>query len=304
MDTLRAASHPPARGASLRARQIAARGLARLALYLGLSVGAVVFGLPMLWLVLTSVKPSPEIFLFPPSLFPSRVEWHPYGSALAEFPFLQGLRNTMIIVVSVEVGHLFSIPLAAYAFARLRFPLRNPLFVVVLATMMVPAYVLLIPQFLLFRNLGWLNTFYPLTVPAFAATNAFFIFMLRQFFLGVPREYDDAAEIDGCSPLGTYWRILLPLVKPALGAVAILTYMSAWNDVFGPLIYLTTQDRYTLALSFRLTQLSIESGLGVKPQPYNFLMAVATLITIPPILVFFLTQRYFIQGVVISGLKG
>jgi ABC-type glycerol-3-phosphate transport system permease component len=178
------------------------------------------------------------------------------------------------------------------------------LFVLVLSTMMLPYHVTLIPQFLFFRQLGWLNSFLPLTVPAFFGGGAFNIFLLRQYFLGIPREYDDAAEIDGCSPLGTYWRIILPMSKPALGAVAIFTFMGQWNDYFAPLIYLNTADKFTLALAFKEWELTQQSGLGYKPHPYNQIMAMATLITLIPMVVFFFTQRYFIQGVVMSGIKG
>lgn len=266
--------------------------------------GAIVFAFPLVWLVGTSLKPENEVFLFPPNLIPHTVQWDNYPQALALFPFLNGLKNTMTIVVGVEVGRLFSATLAAYVFARMRFPFRTPLFFLVLSTMMLPYHVTLIPQFLIFRDLGWLNTFLPLTVPSFFGGGAYYIFLLRQFMLGIPKEYDDAAEIDGCSPFGTYWRIVLPLSKPALGAVAIFTFMEQWNDYFGPLIYLNQEKNYTLALSFKIWQLTQQSGLGYEPQPYNRIMAIATLITLPPVFIFFVAQRYFIQGVVISGLKG
>jgi ABC-type glycerol-3-phosphate transport system permease component len=273
-------------------------------LYLVVLVGAVIFAFPLVWLVGTSLKPESDVFLFPPNLIPRQLVWVNYPDALVLFPFVQGFLNTMIIVTGVEVGRLLSATLAAFAFARVRFPYRNVLFVLVLSTMLLPYHVTLIPQFLIFRDIGWLNSFLPLTVPAFFGGGAFYIFLLRQFFLGIPKEYDDAAEIDGCTPLGTYWRIILPLSKPALGAVAIFTFIGEWNDYFGPLIYLNRPENYTLALSFKIWELTQQSGLGYKPQPYNRIMAVATLITLIPMVVFFLTQRYFIQGVVVSGLKG
>jgi multiple sugar transport system permease protein len=269
-----------------------------------LVVGAIVFGFPLFWLVGTSLKPESEVFLFPPTLIPHTLQLDTYPLALALFPFVTGLENTLTIVIGVEVGRLLSATIAAYVFARLRFPLRTPLFFLVLSTMMLPYHVTLIPQFLIFRNIHWLNTFWPLIVPTFFGGGAFYIFLLRQFIMGIPREYDDAAQIDGCSPFGTYWRIILPLAKPALGAVAIFTFMDQWNDYFGPLIYLNEEKYYTLALSFKIWQVSQQSGLGYKPQPYDRIMAIATLITLPPVIVFFLAQRYFIQGVVVSGLKG
>jgi ABC-type glycerol-3-phosphate transport system permease component len=278
--------------------------LPQILLYLVLVAGAVAFAFPLAWLVGTSVKPESEVFLFPPNLLPHTIQLDTYPQALALFPFVNGLKNTLTIVIGVEVGRLLSATLAAYVFARLRFPGRTPLFLLVLSTMMLPYHVTLIPQFLIFRNLGWLNTFYPLTVPAFFGGGAFYIFLLRQFFLGIPAEYDDAAAIDGCSPLGVFWRIILPLSKPALGAVAIFTFMDQWNDYFGPLIYLNQEKYYTLALSFKIWQVTQQSGLGYKPQPYDRIMAIATLITLPPVIVFFFTQRYFIQGITLTGMGG
>ncbi len=294
--------------AQARAIQVARvnwdRLITRTALYSTIILGAIIFIFPLVWMVTTSFKPEKNVFEFPPSLIPSSFEWINYPEALERFPFVLGFRNTMIIVIGVEIGRLFSTTLAAYVFARLRFPLREPLFVVVLSTMMLPYHVTLIPQFLIFRDLGWLNTFLPLIVPSFLATSAFYIFLLRQFFMSIPKEYDDAAEIDGCSPFGTYWHIILPMSMPALGAVAIFTFMSEWNDFFAPLIYLSRQETYTLALSFKIWELSAPTALNLKPNPYNRIMAMATLITLIPLIIFFFTQRYFIQGVVISGIKG
>ncbi len=288
----------------VRARRISWQRIGvRSLLYIVLIAGAVLFIVPLLWLISTSLKPETDIFLFPPRLFPSRFDWLTYPGALERYPFLQGFRNTMIIVIGVEAGRLLSSTLAAYAFARLRFPLRNTLFIMVLCTMMLPYHVTLIPQFLIFRDLGWLDTFLPLTVPAWFATSAFYVFLLRQFFLQIPMEYDDSAEIDGCSPIGTYWYIILPMSLPALGAVAIFTFMAEWNDYFAPLIYLNSTDNYTLALHFRNWERNPSSS-GIWNPPFNQTMAIATMITIPPVLVFFFAQRYFIQGVVISGVKG
>jgi ABC-type glycerol-3-phosphate transport system permease component len=227
-----------------------------------------------------------------------------YPQALANFPFLQTGLNTMIIVLGVEIGRLLSASLAAYAFARVRIPWRRAFFILVLSTMMLPYHVTLIPQYILFRDLGWLNSFKPLIVPSFFGGGAFFIFLLRQFFMTIPKEYDDAARIDGCGTLGIYWRIILPLSKPALGTVAIFTFMGEWNDFFAPLIYLNTPDKWTLALAIKTWELTQQSGLGYKPQPYNHIMAIATLITLVPMVMFFFTQRYFVQGVVVSGIKG
>lgn len=289
---------PPPR---VRRRRAGRRAL----IYAMLLVGAVVFAFPFYWLVSTSLKPTGEVLLFPPTWFPWPLQWVNYEHALAAFPFLRGLGNTMIILVAVEIGRLLTVPIAAYAFARLRFPLRNFLFIVVLCTMMLPYYVTLIPQYLIFRDLGWLNTFLPLTVPSFFGVGAaFFIFMMRQFYLSIPKEYDDAAMVDGCGRLRVFWHIILPQSKPALAAMAIFTFVEQWNDYFGPLIYLTDSSKYTLALSFQAWQITQQTGLGYKPHPFNEIMSVATLITLVPVLVFFLTQRYYLRGLTVSGIQG
>ncbi|MBM7789608.1 carbohydrate ABC transporter permease [Tenggerimyces flavus] len=277
----------------------------RVLLYVLLIGGALMFAFPFYWLVSTSLKPETDVLLFPPDLIPSSFEWGNYGKVLSAFPFAQGLSNTLIILVAVEIGRLVSVPLVAYAFARLRFPGRNVLFVLVLGTMMLPYYVTLIPQYLIFRDLGWLNTFLPLTVPSFFGVgSAFFIFMMRQFYLSIPKEYDDAAMVDGCGRLRIFWHIILPQSKPALAALAIFTFTEQWNDYFGPLIYLTDQAKYTLALSLQAWQQTQQSGLGYKPHPFNEIMAVATLITLVPIVIFFFTQRYFLRGLIVSGIQG
>lgn len=277
----------------------------RIAIYAVLLAGVVVFAFPFYWLVTTSLKPESDVFRFPPDFLPSSLNWRNYPQALQKFPFLRSLGNTLIIVVGVELGRLFCVPLAAYAFARIRFPLRNLWFILVLSTMMLPYYVTLIPQYLVFRDLGWLNTFYPLTVPSFFGVGGgFFIFMLRQFYLSIPKEYDDAAMVDGCGRLRIFWYIILPQSKPALMALAIFTFLGEWNDYFGPLIYLTDSHKFTLALSLQLWQVQQQSGLGYKPQPYNHVMAIATLITLVPVIIFFFTQRYFLRGLVVSGIQG
>lgn len=291
-------SAPPARVRRGRAGR-------RALLYVVLVAGAVVFAFPFYWLVSTSLKPTSEVLLFPPTWFPWPVQWGNYRDALVAFPFLRGLGNTLIIVAAVEVGRFLSVPVAAYAFARLRFPFRGVLFIVVLGTMMLPYYVTLIPQYLLFRDLGWLNTFLPLTVPSFFGVGAaFFVFMMRQFYLSIPKEYDDAAMVDGCGRLRVFWHIILPQSKPSLAAMAIFTFVEQWNDYFGPLIYLTDSNKYTLALSFQAWQITQQTGLGFKPHPFNEIMSVATLITLVPVVIFFLTQRYYLRGLTVSGIQG
>lgn len=207
------------------------------------------------------------------------------------------LLNSVWIVVLSVIGQVLSCSMAAYAFARLRWPGRDLVFGIVLATMMLPMMVVMVPQFLIFKSLGWYNTLLPLWAPAFLGT-PFFIFLLRQFMLGVPRELEEAARIDGCSWLGIYWRIMLPLLKPALAAVAIFTFMNAWNDFMAPLIYLNDQRLYPLSLG-----LFVFRGAQQFQASFTMLMAASTLMTLPVIAIFFLAQRYFIEGVTLTGMK-
>ena len=276
----------------------------RVALYALLVALFVVFTFPLFWMISSSLKTEAEVFKFPPPLLPERLRVENYPYAVSTFSFFVGLRNTLIILVLSMTGLLISNSMAAYAFARLRFRFRGALFVLALSTMMIPYQVTLIPQFLLFRQLGWLDSMKPLTVPAFFG-DAFSIFLLRQFFMGISNEIEDAARIDGCSLWDIYWRIILPLSKPALGTLAIFQFMWVWNDFLAPLIYLNTGPKQTLMIHFMIFENQLFSPtIQIRPYFYSHVMAVATLIALPPILVFFFTQRYFIQGIVTTGVKG
>lgn len=227
--------------------------------------------------------------------------WENYAEALEYLPAdtnygLVFLGNSLFLTIMTVIGTLLSSSLVAYSFARLRWPGKNLLFVVLLATMMVPGAVTMMPQFLIYRSLGWIDTLKPLWVPAFFGS-AFNIFLLRQFFMSVPAELEDAAKIDGCGPFGIYWRVMLPLVKPALAAIAIMATLGAWNNFQGPLIYLSSPEKMPLAYALQLyqTQHSGEPGL---------LMAASTMVVLPIIVLFFFTQRYFIEGVSLTGLGG
>ena len=214
-------------------------------------------------------------------------------------PFGRYFLNTSIITFTAMFGQLLSCSIVAFSFARLRWSGRNWLFLVVLSTMMLPSQVTLIPTFLIFRVLGWLDTFLPLIVPAFFGGGPFLIFLMRQFFMTLSTELDDAARIDGCSTLGIYWRIILPLAKPVLIACAIFSFESHWNDFIHPLVYLQSQENYTLSLA--LHAFNSNYGRGTE---WNQLMAASLVVMLPVILVFFIAQRYFIQGVVFTGIKG
>ncbi len=283
---------------SRRAVNLLGRGL----IYLTLAVGVVLFMLPVVWLVGGSLKPVEQVFTVPPTFFPRPVLWSNYAEALAKFPFWVGLRNTMTIVVGVLAGRVLTASLVAYGFARLRFPGRGALFIVVLATMMIPYHVVLLPQYLIFRGLGWLNTALPIIVPNWFGGGAFFIFMLRQFFRSLNSEIDEAARIDGCGFFSTLWQIILPQSLPAIGTLAIFTFMWEWNDFLAPLIYLNTPDKMTLAVALR--QWQFDTDATYREATWPELMVMSTILTIPPVLVFFFLQRRFIQGVVITGVKG
>ncbi|HWB54916.1 MAG TPA: carbohydrate ABC transporter permease [Tepidisphaeraceae bacterium] len=219
-----------------------------------------------------------------------------YTDALASFPFLHYLRNTLIISASVVLGTVLSCSLVAYGLACVNWRGREILFWIMLSTMMLPGQVTMIPLFLTYKHLGWINTFLPLIVPAFFG-NAFFIFLLRQFYRSVPRDLMEAARLDGCNDLGIWWRLMLPLSRPALAVVALFTFIATWNDFLGPLIYLNDDSKYTLSLGLAMFQ-------GQYNTQWGQMMAMSLLMTLPIILLFFFTQKSFIQGVKLSGIKG
>ena len=264
------------------------------------------FMIPFLWMVFTSFKTPWDAVAYPPDLLPdlNKVTMYNFDLVFTRFEFFVGLRNTLIIVAGVEVGRLLSASLVAYSFARLRFRFKTALFLAVMSTMMLPYHVTLVPQYLIFKQFGWIDTYYPLIVPAFLGGGAFFVFLLRQFFMTIPLEYDDSARIDGAGVLQVYWHIILPLSLPALGVVAIFTFMGEWNDFFAPIIFLNSNDKKTLAILLMDWQRSTHEGGALRNKPWSAIMTASMLITIPPIIVFFIAQRYFIQGIVISGIKG
>jgi multiple sugar transport system permease protein len=264
--------------------------------------GGVLVMMPFFWMLSTSLKLEWEAFQIPPAWLPEEPLWQNYYDAVFKyFNFLQYGLNTLTITLSVLVGRVLSASLVAFGFARVRFVGRNVLFMLVLSTLMVPHQVTIIPLYILFKQLGWLNTFLPLIVPAWFGGSAFSIFLLRQFIMTVNPELDDAARIDGCGWLGIYARIVMPLIRPALAAVAIFSFLATWNDFFNPLIFLRSSDLYTLAIGLHFYTNS--ASAATRPV-ITHVMAGATLIMIPPLLLFFFAQRFFIQGVVFSGVKG
>ena len=263
--------------------------------YLILGAGSIVILMPLAWMISTSLKPLSHVFRFPPEFIPQRIVWSNYPDALTQLPFDIYFGNTMFIVFWTVLGEVIVSSIVAYAFSRLRWKGRNALFIVVLATMMLPRQVTLIPDFLIFKHLGTIDTFWPLILPSWFG-NPFYIFLLRQYFLTHSRELDQAAVIDGCSRFGVFWRITMPMSKPVLAAVAIFSFQYHWNDFFRPLIFLFSEENYTLALGLRFFQ-------GTYGTEWNSLMAVSLVVMLPLIIVFFFTQKIFIQGVVFTGYK-
>jgi ABC-type glycerol-3-phosphate transport system permease component len=263
--------------------------------YVLLAAGAALFALPFLWMVSISLRPPAEVAAPGLHLIPSKIVWSNYTRALTIMPFHLYLLNTLKVTLLAVVGTALSSSIAAFAFARLRAPGRETLFIVMLATIMLPAEVTMIPRFVIFRSIGWYDTLLPLIVPAFFGS-AFYIFLIRQFFLTIPSDLEDAAKIDGCSPFRIYWQVFMPLSKPVLVTVAVFAFVAYWNDFMTPLIYLNSVEKRTLALGLA----TFQDVWGVD---IVSLMAASTAVLIPVLVIFFLAQRYFVQGVVMSGIK-
>jgi multiple sugar transport system permease protein len=270
--------------------------LGRLILYSVVFAGAVTYAMPFVWMLSTAVKPGYQVYLVPPVWFPDTYQWSNFWVPWGNLPFAQFYANTSIVTIFSVTGTLVSSSLVAFAFARMRFRGRDRLFLLLLSTMMLPNQVTLVPLYLLFTKLGWINTLLPLIVPHWFGS-AFHIFLLRQYMMSIPLELDDAARIDGASWIDIYWRITIPLARPAMGVVSIFAFTASWNDYLYPLIYLNETKNFTIALGLPL----LSSRYVTEIQQT---MAQTVLAILPLILVFFLAQRYYIQGVVVSGVKG
>ena len=262
-----------------------------------LSFFALVLALPLIWLISTSLKTGAQTFLMPPKWIPEPLVWQNYPDAFSAVPFQKYFWNTLRIVLGATLGTLLTGSMAAFAFARLRFPGRNVLFGLVLSTIMLPGIVTLIPTFIVFRYLHWINTFLPLTVPFWLGGGAFNIFLFRQFFMTIPYELDEAARIDGASNLRIYWNIIMPLSKPVLATIAIFSFIHHWNDFFLPLIYLQDANKWTMAIG-------LQGFKDLYATSWNLMMAASTAMILPLLLLFFLAQRYFINGIQMSGIAG
>jgi len=251
---------------------------------------------PIVWMVLTSLKSPEQIAAAPYSWWPRPWRWENYAEAVRAIPFLRYLGNSVVLCLGSVVGTLFSCSLVAYGFSRLRWPGRDLVFGLLIATMLLPWQVTMIPRFLVVRELGLYDSLWALVLPKFFG-EAFYIFLLRQFFLTVPQEMIDAARVDGCSELGVLWRVVLPLARPALAAVALLEAIAAWNDYGGPLLYLNDPKKFPLAYG-------LEQFVSAHSSETHLLLAAAVLFTLPMALLFFFAQRAFVRGVTTTGIKG
>jgi ABC-type glycerol-3-phosphate transport system permease component len=256
-----------------------------------------VFIIPFAWAVSASFKKIDGVYMFPPQWIPSPAHWENYREVFAKLPLALFLKNSLIITVGCLIGQVFTSSLVAYSFARLRWWGRDVFFIVLLATMMLPGQVTMIPVFILFSKLGWVGSFKPLIAPAYFGGGAFFIFLMRQFFKTIPVELEDAAKIDGCTNFQIYWRIMLPLSKPVLATVALMSFIAHWQQFMEPLIYLSDVEKYTLQLGLRMFQSMYGSFI-------HYLMAASILVLLPLLVLFFLAQKYFVRGIILSGIKG
>jgi len=265
-------------------------------LYIVIIILALVFILPFFWLLLSSFKTSSDLFSHPPKWLPGKWVLDNYIQGFTGFPFLRYLKNTLIIIFFNIIGAVITNSFVAYGFSRIKWKGRNTVFYIVLMTMVLPFQVTMIPLFLMFQKLGWIGTFLPLIVPCFFG-NAFFIFLLRQFLIGIPFEISESAKVDGASELTIYFRIIIPLSRPVLLTVGIFSFMNCWNDFIGPLVFLTDNKLYTLSIG-------VQQLMSVNDPRWPLLIAMGVAMTTPMLLIFFVLQKYFIEGIAFSGVKG
>ena len=278
-------------------RQSVRRRITLAFVYLALVAGAVVILAPFVWMLSTALKVPGTEFIYPPQLFTRPLRWNNFSEGWGALPFTRWFLNTSTITLLSVTGAMVSSSLVAYGFARLEFPGRTILFVILLSTMMLPFHVRLIPMFITFRYLGWIDTYLPLVVPFFFGGVPFFIFLVRQFFLTIPLEMEDAAAIDGAGVFTTFLRIILPLSRPVLGVVGVFAFIRVWNDFLEPLIYIHSMDKMTLSLGLRFFQAQDFTD-------WTRLMAVSIVVLVPSLVLFFVAQKYYIHGVVTTGIKG
>ena len=257
---------------------------------------SVMFILPFFWMLMTSLKAPVELMKWPPGWFPDTFRWQNYEEAVTYIPFFRYVGNTMVITLGSIVGVLISCPMVAYGFSHINWPGRDVLFVVMLMTIMIPFPVTMLPLYVLFARIGWINTYLPLVLPLFFGV-PFYIFLLRQFFMTIPGELTDAARIDGASEPRIYLQLILPLTKPALATVVLFQFLSSWSDFLGPLLYLRDSDMFTIAVGLQMFHSEHDTE-------FHLLMAASTALTAPIIVIFYMVQRTFIQGIALTGLHG
>ncbi len=265
-------------------------------LYAFLIVLAILFILPIFYLFMGSFKAESELFRVPFKWLPDKFQFGNFINMFSSIPFFKYLKNTMIILVCNIVGSMLSCSLVDYGFARLRWPGRDKVFILVLITMILPYQVTLVPLFLMFTKMKWIGTFLPLTVTCFFG-NPFFIFLLRQFFTGIPQDISEAARIDGAGEFTIFSRLVIPMAKPALTTVAIFAFIRSWNDFLGPLVFLGKDELYTLSLAASMLKSNLDPN-------WSLLLALGAVMILPVLILFFVMQKYFIQGIAMSGIKG
>lgn len=272
--------------------------------YLLLASGSALMLLPFVWMISTALKTPEQVMQWPPQIIPHPVRWQNFVEFWTAPPvsggFIRYSLNTLFITLVCMVGEVFSATAVGYGFARYRFPGRDLLFMLLLSTMMLPSAVTLVPTFLLFKELGWIDTYYSLTVGAFFPGGAFYIFLARQFFMTVPVELEDAARLDGCNGLQTFWHVFLPISRPLVVTIAVLSFTSHWKDFLGPLIYLNSAEKFTLTLGLNWFKQSV---MGQGATSFHLLMAATLVIILPMLILFFAAQRVFTEGIAMTGLK-
>jgi len=278
-------------------RRRASRILGRVVLYLLALAGCAVMLLPQIWMLRSSLMDINQIFIYPPTWIPKPWEFQNYPEVFDTVPFLSYFKNTLTILIPSTLGTVVTSALAAYGFARLRWPGRDLVFGILMTTLMLPYAVTLIPTFLMWSKLGLVNTFWPLILPSWFGGHIFYIFLLRQFFRGIPRDLDEAALIDGANPIQILWDIILPLSRPALISVVIFASLYTWNDFLHPLIYLNDDRKFTLALG-------LAQFRGLYNSEWHLLMAASMLVVAPVLVLFLIAQRYFVEGIALTGIKG
>ena len=271
--------------------------ITKISIYFLLVIGSVIMIIPLLWMIRSSFMGMQQIFIFPPEWIPTPWVFTNYPEALTTVPFIQYFLNTITILIPSVLGTLVTASMAAFAFARLKWPGKNFVFAVLMTTLMLPYAVTLIPTFLIWAKLGLINTYWPLILPKWFGGGIFYIFLLRQFFLTIPTELEEAATIDGANPLQIFWHIIIPLSRPALITVGIFSALAEWNDFLGPLIYLNDSRKFTIALG-------LAEFTGLYSSQWHLLMAASTVVIIPVVILFFFAQRYFIEGIALTGTKG